>query len=132
VHAMGAEVGDRIVLVNPREVEKMMYLVPYGKLTTLNEICKKIAENYKVRACCTLTSGIFTMTAANAAEEMRAQGKPNHLPYWRTLISKGQLNPKYPGGLENHANLLEQEGHTILYKGKKAYVQDYEKHLFTF
>jgi len=132
VHAMGAEAGDRVVLVNPREVEEFMLQVPEGSVTTLNEICKKIAENYEVEACCTLTAGIFTMTVANAAEEMKAQGKPNSLPYWRTLKSKGQLNPKYPGGQENHAALLEQEGHTVLYRGKKAYIMDYEKKLYVF
>ena len=132
VHKMGAEVGDEIVLVNPREVEALIQLVPEGKLTTLIEICKKIAEQYHVKGCCTLTAGIFTMTAANAAEEMKAQGKPNDLPYWRTLKSNGELNPKYPGRIEGHAALLEKEGFTILRKGKRAFVSDYEKHLFRF
>jgi len=132
VHKMGTEVGDEIVLVNPREVEALMQLVPEGKLTTLIEICKKIAEQYHVKGCCTLTAGIFTMTAANAAEEMKAQGKPNDLPYWRTLKSNGELNPKFPGGIEGHAAHLKKEGFTILHKGKRAFVSDYAKHLFSF
>jgi len=132
VHKMGAEAGDEVVLVNPREVEALMKLVPKGNLVTLIDICKKIAQQYRLKGCCTLTSGIFTMTAANAAEEMKAQGKPNDLPYWRTLKSNGELNPKYPGGIEGHAALLEQEGFTILHKGKRAFVKDYEKYLFYF
>ena len=44
-----------------------MKLVPEGKLITLAEIVKEIAKRHGVRACCTLTSGIFIMTAANAA-----------------------------------------------------------------
>jgi len=97
---MGAEVGDEVVLVYPSEVEALMKLIPKSKLTTLIEICKKIADQYHVRGCSTLTAGIFTMTAANTAEEMKTQGKPNELPYWRTLKSNGELNPTYPGGID--------------------------------
>lgn len=132
VHKMGAEAGDDVVLVNPREVQALMQQVPKGKLTTLIELCRQIAAWHNVKGCCTLTSGIFTMTAANAAEEMKAQGKPNDLPYWRTLKSNGELNPKYPGGIEGHARLLELEGFTIIRKGKRAFVQEYQRHLHTF
>jgi len=72
------------------------------------------------------------MTAANAAEEMKAEGKENNLPYWRTLKSKGELNPKFPGGIEGHQVLLEQEGYSIIWKGKRAFVQDYEVFLHQF
>ncbi|GAI11610.1 unnamed protein product, partial [marine sediment metagenome] len=68
VHKMGAEAGDDVVLVNPSEVVEIMKQVPKGKLITIVEICKKIAKQHGVPACCTLTTGIFIMTAANAAE----------------------------------------------------------------
>jgi alkylated DNA nucleotide flippase Atl1 len=132
VHKMGADIGDDVVLVNPQEVEALMKIVPEGKLVTLREICCKLADKYHVKACCTLTAGIFTMTAANAAEEMKAEGKENSLPYWRTLKAEGELNPKYPGGITEQAALLEREGFTIIYKGKKAFVRDYEKYLHRF
>jgi alkylated DNA nucleotide flippase Atl1 len=132
VHKMGAETGDDVVLVNPREVEDQMKLVPEGKVVTLMDICQKLAVKYRVKACCTLTAGIFTMTAANAAEEMKAEGKENSLPYWRTLKSGGELNPKYPGGIDGQSALLEKEGFTIIRKGKKAFVKDYENYLYQY
>lgn len=132
VHKMGAEVGDPIVLVNPREVEALMGQVPPKQLTTLIEICQTLAAKYQVKGCCTLTAGIFTMTAAQAAEEMKAEGKHNDLPYWRTLKSGGELNPKYPGGIEGHAALLQAEGFSVTWRGKKAFVADYETYLFSF
>jgi len=132
VHKKGAEIGDKIVLVNPREVEGLMNRVPEGKLTTLIDICHELASQYKVKGCCTLTAGIFTMTAANAAEEMISEGKPNNLPYWRTLKSNGELNPKYPGGLQRHQMLLEKEGYSIVWKGKRAFVEDFDKYLYQF
>ena len=129
VHKMGAEVGDEVVLVNPSEVIEVMRKVPKGKLITIVEICKKIAQVHKVKACCSLTTGIFIMTAANAADEASKEGKNLNIPYWRTLKSGGFLNEKFPGGAEAHKKLLEKEGYKIMKKGKKCFVMDYEKSL---
>lgn len=129
VHKMGAEAGDKVVLVNPSEVVEIMKQVPKGKLTTIVEICKKIAGNHGVKACCTLTTGIFIMTAANAAEEASKESKALDIPYWRTLKADGFLNAKYPGGQEAHKKLLEGENFKILARGKKYQVADYEKYL---
>lgn len=55
----------------------------------------------------------------------------SYKPYWRTLKSGGELNEKYPGGVEAQATHLREEGHTIeLGKGKKPPgVKDFEKTL---
>jgi alkylated DNA nucleotide flippase Atl1 len=129
VHKMGAEAGDRVILVNPSEVVEVMKQVPQGKLLTIVEMCKKIARNHKVEACCSLTTGIFIMTAANAADEAAREGKRLAIPYWRTLKAGGYLNEKYPGGVEAHRRLLEREGFKVIEKGRRFAVQDYEKHL---
>ena len=113
VHKMGAEVGDDVVLVNPGEIVDLMKLIPEGKVITLVEICKTIARKHRVKACCSLTTGIFIMTAANAAEEAANEGKSLHIPYWRTLKADGFLNEKYPRGAPTQKKLLEQEGFTI-------------------
>jgi len=129
VHKMGAEAGDDVVLVNPSEVVSLMKQVPKGKLITLAEICKTIAKKHHVKGCCSLTTGIFIMTAANAAEEAANKGKSLDIPYWRTLKVDGYLNEKYPGGALAQKKLLEQEGFTILKKGKKFVVNDFEEYL---
>jgi len=129
VHKTGAEAGDDVVLVNPSEVVEIMKQVPKGKLITIVEICKKIAKQHGVPACCTLTTGIFIMTAANAAEEASKEGKSLDIPYWRTLKTDGFLNEKYPGGQESHKRLLERENFSVIARGKKYQVDDYEKYL---
>jgi alkylated DNA nucleotide flippase Atl1 len=129
VHKMGAEAGDDVVLVNPSEVVEIMKQVPKGRLITIVEICKRIAEQHNVKGCCSLTTGIFIMTAANAAEESSREGKSLGIPYWRTLKSDGALNEKYPGGQEAHKRLLEQEGHRVVLRGKRLLVHDFQKHL---
>ncbi|MEM2941181.1 MAG: MGMT family protein [Thermoproteota archaeon] len=129
VHKMGAEVGDRVILVNPSEVVEVMKSIPKGRLITIVEICRKIARKHRVKACCSLTTGIFIMIAANAAEEAAKEGRDLKIPYWRTLKSGGFLNEKYPGGAENHRKLLEEEGFKVTRKGRKLVVNDYEKYL---
>ncbi len=46
-------------------------------------------------------------------------------PYWRTLKKDGELNEKYPGGIEEQKKRLEEEGHEIIHKGKRFLVKDY-------
>jgi alkylated DNA nucleotide flippase Atl1 len=69
------------------------------------------------------------MTAANATEETANEGKQLRIPYWRTVKTDGFLNEKYPGGTLAQKKLLEQEGFTILKKGKKLMVKDFEKYI---
>ncbi len=78
-----------------------------------------------------MTTGIFAGIAARAAAEDAAEGKQDITPYWRTLKSKGELNGKYPGGVEAQASHLEEEEHTIeLGKNNKPRkVKDFEKTL---
>ncbi len=133
VHKLGADVGDEVVLVNPSEVFPLMASVPMGKVITLSEICLTLAKKHGVKGCCTLTAGIFTMTIANAVEELKSGGDTSELsrmPWWRTLKMNGFLNEKYPGGQEAQKKLLELEGFTLISRGKKFQVADYEKAIF--
>jgi hypothetical protein len=130
-HKMGAEAGDRVVLVNPSEVVEMMRKVPKGKLITIVEICREIAKRHKVKACCSLTTGIFIMTAANAVEEAAGQGGDLGIPYWRTLKAEGYLNEKYPGGTKAQKEKLENEGFNVVQRGKRYSVQNYRNFLIS-
>jgi alkylated DNA nucleotide flippase Atl1 len=129
VHKMGAEEGDDIVLVNPSEVVGLMKKIPRGKIITIVEICRAIAKKYKVKGCCSLTTGIFIMVAANAAEESLEEGRNLNIPYWRTLKANGFLNDKYPGGQESQKKLLEKEGFKIISRGKRYQIVDYKKYV---
>ncbi|MFC2071527.1 hypothetical protein ACFLUU_02255 [Chloroflexota bacterium] len=62
---------------------------------------------------------------------MATEGKEDITPYWRTIKSKGELNEKYPGGVEAQATYLSEEGHTILLgkSQKPRKVKDFEKAL---
>jgi alkylated DNA nucleotide flippase Atl1 len=129
LHKMGVSEGDEVILVNPSEIREIMEQIPCGKLITLAEICRYLAGRHGVKGCCTLTSGIFIMTIANAVEEAARSGIRMNIPYWRTLKADGYLNPKYPGGEESHKKLLEAEGLAVIQKGKRFLVRDHQDHL---
>jgi len=120
-----------VVIPAPIEVDEIMKKVPRGKLTTINQIRTMLAQKHGATIGCPITTGIFAWVAAHAAEEAAAEGEKNITPYWRTLKSGGELNEKYPGGIEAQATHLREEGHTIEPgKGKKPpRVKDFEKAL---
>lgn len=118
-----------VVIPAPIEVDEVMKTVPKGKLITINEIRQRPARKHRATIGCPITTGIFAWIAAHAAEEAVAAGKKRVTPYWRTLKVGGQLNEKYPGGIEGLRKQLEAEGHTVIQKGKRFLVQDFEKAL---
>jgi alkylated DNA nucleotide flippase Atl1 len=118
-----------VVIPAPKEVDEIMKKVPKGKLITINQIREILAKKHGATIGCPLTTGIFAWIAAHAAEEAASEGKKDITPYWRTLKTGGGLNPKYPGGIELQEKLLREEGHTIIRKGKKCFVADFEKYL---
>jgi len=120
-----------MVVPAPLEVDAIMRRVPKGKLITINEIRAALAKKHAVNICCPITAGIFAWIAANAAEESAADGKKNITPYWRTLKTGGELNPKYPGGIAKLSKLLKAEGHHVVAKGKRFVVADYEQSIFS-
>lgn len=113
---------------SPLEVDAIMKSVPEGRLITINQIREKVAKKHGASFGCPITTGIFAGIAARAAAEDAAEGKKEITPYWRTLKGKGELNEKYPGGLEGQAEKLKGEGHAIEpdRKGNPKRVKDWE------
>jgi hypothetical protein len=104
----------------------MMRRVPKGKLTTIDELRKALARRHGTTIACPITTGIFSWIAAHAAVESAAQGKKSTNPYWRTLKSRGEINPKYPGGIAGLKRKLASEGHKVFKKGNRFFVEDFE------
>jgi len=121
--------GDKMYFAPPIEYDKIMKLVPFGKVLTIGEIRTFFTKLSGADFTEPITAGIFVSIAAWASY----QRTEDETPYWRTLKANGELNPKYPGGVEAQKEKLEAEGHTIIERGRKNikyYVKDYEKVLF--
>lgn len=121
--------GSRMYFAPPMDYDRVMRQVPYGKVVTVGEIREYFARKSGADFTEPITAGIFVSIAAWASH----QRKEDKTPYWRTLKANGELNPKYPGGVEAQKEKLEAEGHTVVRKGRtniRYYVKDYEKVLY--
>ena len=117
--------GTKMYIASPMQYNDIMARIPDGKLTTTVDIRAFLAKQVKADFTCPLTAGIFTNIAANASNER----DHDQIPYWRTLKAEGELNEKYPGGIESQRALLESEHHKIIQKGKRYFVENYEAKL---
>jgi hypothetical protein len=115
------------VIPAPLEVDALMKKVRRGKLTTIDAIRKALAKKHTTTTACPITTGIFAWIAAHAADEAEQGGRSRITPYWRTLKTGGELNPKYPGGIRNLRARLAAEGHRVIKKGKRYFVADYDR-----
>jgi hypothetical protein len=102
------------VIPAPCEVDALMRTIRKGRLITTKKIRDALAKEHGATIACPITTGIFAWIAAHAAAEDEAEGKQRVTPSWRTLKTGGELNPKYPGGLDAQRERLEAEGHTVI------------------
>lgn len=121
--------GNKMYVAPPIDYDRIMKKIPCGKVITVGKIREYFARLSGADFTEPITAGIFVSIAAWASYQRSA----DETPYWRTLKANGELNEKYPGGVEAQKERLELEGHTIIQKGRKNvryYVKDYEHALF--
>lgn len=121
--------GNQMLIAPPLEYNEIISKIPEGKVLTIKEIREFLAKKHGAEFTCPMTAGIFISLAARASCER----EDNRIPFWRCLKSDGELNPKYPGGVDYQKEMLEAEGHTFTKRGRKNiryFVEDYEKNLF--
>jgi hypothetical protein len=118
--------GVKMLIAPPLAYDEIMKKVPSGKVITADYIRNYLAKKHNADYTCPLTAGIFMNIAAQASVERGV----DETPYWRTLKKDGELNEKYPPGIDGQKMLLEMEGHTIIQKGKRYFVKDYTDKLF--
>lgn len=120
--------GTRMFFAPPEYYDDLMKKVPEGKLLTVGQMREYLARQNGADFTDPMTAGIFVNIAAWASY----QREDDSTPFWRTLKSDGELNPKYPEAIELQKRLLESEGHTVISKGTKNiryFVKNYEEGL---
>ena len=117
--------GTKLLVAAPLQYNEIMAKIPTGKLITADRIRERLAAQFDADATCPLTAGIFINICAHASEER----DDDKIPWWRTLKAKGELNEKFPGGIDGQKLLLELEGHVVIQKGKRYFVENYKNSL---
>lgn len=118
--------GNRMYFAPPIDYDAIMKKIPNGKIITVGAIREYLAKHHDADFTDPITAGIFVSIAAWASHQRTV----DKTPYWRTLKAKGELNPKYPGGVEKQRIHLEAEGHEIIRRGRtklRYYVKGFEK-----
>lgn len=119
--------SDTLLIAAPLEYDTLMKRIPAGRLITIDRMMAHLAKKHGAGAACPMTAGIFVNISAHASEERCGL---DETPYWRTLKKGGELSEKFPGGIAEQQRRLEQEGHTVVQRGKRCFVADYEQKLF--
>jgi hypothetical protein len=109
--------GRTMIIARPRDVDALIRTLRKGRVATINDLRARLARRYQTETACPITTGIFSWIAAHAAAEDEAAGRKRITPWWRVLKEGMKLNPKFPGGVAEHARRLRAERHKIL-KGR--------------
>ncbi|EOH80968.1 MGMT family protein [Enterococcus malodoratus] len=121
--------GTKMYFAPPLDYNEIMKRIPYGKIITTSAIRDYLAKQNDGDFTEPITAGAFISIAAWASE----QRDTDLTPYWRTLKAKGEINPKFPGGVDAQIEKLEAEGHTVVCRGRKIfryYVENFEEAMY--
>jgi alkylated DNA nucleotide flippase Atl1 len=114
-----------MLVAAPLQYQAIIARIPAGAVTTSDRIREHLAAQAGADVTCQITAGIFINLCAHASEERDAE----KIPWWRALKTNGELNEKYPGGINAQRRLLEGEGHTVVQRGKRSFVDRFEEQL---
>jgi hypothetical protein len=84
--------GNKMFFAPPIDYDKVMRLVPFGRVLTVGAIREYFARKSGADFTEPITAGIFVSIAAWAS----FQRSEDQIPYWRTLKANGELNANTP------------------------------------
>jgi alkylated DNA nucleotide flippase Atl1 len=114
----------KMLLPSRATVAALIKKIPESKLITTKLLCKELADQFKVRGTCPVT----TQKALQAI----AYDSSKNIAYWRVINANGGLIARFPGGAVGQAALLEEEGFTIDTEGKIPKVKGFKESLVRF
>ena len=128
-----SRLGSGTMLIPTRMlVDELIRHIPRGKLTTVSELRRKLAADFKADVTCPLTTGIFVRIAAEAAEEDREKGRKRITPYWRVVKDDGTFKTKLPGGVAHQTRILRAEGFEVSTSGKSPRLRNFKDRIIQF
>lgn len=114
----------KMLLPSPATIAAMIEKIPQSKLITTDLLRKELTDQFEVEGTCPVTTRKSLQAVAN--------DRSNGVAYWRVVKQNGGLMANYPGGVENHAALLQNEGITIDTNGKEPRVNNIKESLAHF
>ena len=94
--------AGRMLIPSPLALQDIVATVPPGRVITVSALRKALARRFRADYTCPVTAGIVLRIGADAAEEDRANGAADVMPWWRVVRDDGSLFEKFPGGAARH------------------------------
>lgn len=105
--------GGRLLLPTPLLVAEIVASVPRGKVISMGELRRALAQRFDADRTCPLMTGMFaTILAGAVAEDLGHRRKPRW-PIWRLVGDDGALPSKWPLDALYRASMLRDEGARI-------------------
>lgn len=125
--------GENMLIATPQLVNEKLRAIPRGCVATEKDLRESLAIDFGAAFTCPDSLGKFLRIVAEAAEEDRLRDIGRITPYWRLIADDGRLDGHFPGGAQRQAELLREEGITIISGGNGVYyVADFSKYCFRF
>ena len=118
--------GGSMLIPHPASVMNLIDLIPKKQILDIVTFRSILALQHDVDICCPLTTGIFVKHVVQGYQEGSIR-----TPYWRVFKAKGELDEKFPGGIDSHKDQLICDGLSVIQKRNKHYVETYRDFLFT-
>lgn len=102
--------GGSLLLPTPRLVAETVAAIPRGRVMTIGQLRRALAERFEADSTCPLMTGMFATILAGAVVEDLSQRRKPRWPIWRLVRDDGALHPKWPLDALYRAAMLRQEG----------------------
>lgn len=104
-----------------RTVANLLREIPEGRLITFESLRKELARRFEVQVTCPSDTKQALKQIANSTDTRAA--------FWRVVRRNGELIPYFPGGVEAHSALLQEEGFAIEEGEKVRRVKNFKQTL---
>ena len=111
----------KMLLPSPAAVESVLIEIPPHTLLTTGQLRQKLTRKFGVQGTCPVTTQKALIALAHDP------GK--QLPYWQVINQNGGLIARFPGGVQRHAALLQEEGFSIETKGNTQSVKNFKAYI---
>jgi len=102
--------GKSLLLPTPLLLGEVVAAIPRGRVMTIGELRRALAERFSADSTCPLMTGMFATILAGAVVEDLGQRRKPRWPIWRLVRDDGTLHPKWPLDPLYRATMLRQEG----------------------
>jgi len=113
--------GETMLIANPSIVDDYIRHIPKGKTSTIAQMRKDLAADYRADKMCPVTAGIFLRIVAEAAMEEHQNGLAvsKMTPFWRIIPAESSTAKKLTFGAKFLKEQQTKEGLQFQLVGKR-------------